>query len=184
MAERDIVRAKELDRCSDALVHATALKLSIGKGLHDLARSSLAALGSSNDPLNYRAHLSALTYFCAKWHGSHQQMFAFARSVVQQLHVGHPLWVLIPKAHFERQLIVPQRGYWRQASVRQEIMNAYLQAFGTNVGRATEPWELELEMINRNFLRTAYCSLDAPTKSASISISLANNLSSRTRGRV
>ena len=79
MAKRDIVLAKELDS-SDAYVHATALKLSIGKGLHDLARSSLAALGSSNDPLNYRAHLSALTYFCAKWHGSHQQMFAFATS--------------------------------------------------------------------------------------------------------
>ncbi|NMO57542.1 hypothetical protein HH310_41050 [Actinoplanes sp. TBRC 11911] len=41
----------------------------------------VAAMGEAvkRDPFNCDAHIMAVTYFCEKWYGSHEQMFAAAR---------------------------------------------------------------------------------------------------------
>ena len=77
--------------------------------------------GIAGHPHFFDAHIAALQNYCDKWHGSHAKMFLYARSVTYELPMGHPLWVLIPMAHYERQIIdrpqiIGSRQTWRLKS--------------------------------------------------------------------
>jgi hypothetical protein len=50
---------------------------------------------------HYRGHLAMLENLKAKWGGSHEAMFQFARSRAKQMPEGHPLKALVVFAHFE-----------------------------------------------------------------------------------
>lgn len=50
---------------------------------------------------HYRGHLAMLENLKAKWGGSHEAMFQFARSRAKQMPDGHPLRALVVFAHFE-----------------------------------------------------------------------------------
>jgi len=89
---------------------------------------ALVGLRQTKDPLCYGAHTGALQYHCAKWHGSHEKMFDYVKSITGQLPEGHPLWVLVPMAHYERGL-QPPRGHWQRSEVKTEIMDAFKHAF-------------------------------------------------------
>ncbi|MFG2331544.1 hypothetical protein ACGFMM_18155 [Streptomyces sp. NPDC048604] len=43
------------------------------------------------DPYNWAAHARAVQYLAAKWHGSHEEMFAFAERAAAASPAGHPL---------------------------------------------------------------------------------------------
>ncbi|ASU83121.1 hypothetical protein CDO52_10300 [Nocardiopsis gilva YIM 90087] len=47
------------------------------------------------------ANWRRLQVLCAKWHGSHEEMYAFARETVALAPNGHPVTYLLPLAHFE-----------------------------------------------------------------------------------
>jgi hypothetical protein len=53
------------------------------------------------DPWHQPGHVLKLTYHCRKWSGSHDEMFAFARSVVAGAPDGSPLHVLPVRAAAE-----------------------------------------------------------------------------------
>ncbi|MFJ8581656.1 DUF4034 domain-containing protein [Micromonospora sp. NPDC093277] len=70
------------------------------------------------------AHEQMLQYNCAKWFGSHEQMFAFARDAVAKMPPGSPLGALIPSAHLEMWLDLPSGRddeYLRGADVVAEV---------------------------------------------------------------
>jgi len=115
----------------------------------------------TQEPLFYEYHVSALQYHCEKWRGTHEIMFNYARSITSQLPDGHPLWVLIPMAHYERNLL---RGgsvisYWRQNHVVQEVEQAYHHAFPNEMAettiQATAPYKLSQEITCRNYFALA-----------------------------
>jgi hypothetical protein len=53
------------------------------------------------DPYNFEAHLMAVTFLCAKWYGSHEQMFAAAREPAAAAPAGSSVAMLPLLAHFE-----------------------------------------------------------------------------------
>ncbi len=53
------------------------------------------------DSGHYRGHLAMLENLNARWGGSHDAMFQFARSRAKQMPDGHPLKALVVFAHFE-----------------------------------------------------------------------------------
>lgn len=53
------------------------------------------------DVFNFDTHLTRMTYFCAKWFGSHEEMFAAARNVAAAAPPGATVAMLPFLAHFE-----------------------------------------------------------------------------------
>ena len=53
-------------------------------------------------PYHRIAHEQMLQYLCRKWFGSHEEMFAFARSAAAASPPGYPLAGLVAIAHIER----------------------------------------------------------------------------------
>ncbi|SNT64560.1 hypothetical protein SAMN05421812_117100 [Asanoa hainanensis] len=53
------------------------------------------------DPYNFDTHIMAVTFFCQKWYGSHEQMFAAARGPATSAPVGSSVAMLPLLAHFE-----------------------------------------------------------------------------------
>jgi hypothetical protein len=72
-------------------------------------------------PLHRRAHQSALQYRCAKWHGSHEQMFAFAEHAAG---LSPALSMLVVQAAFEKD--DDDAKVWHQPSVR-EALDTFLR---------------------------------------------------------
>ncbi|BCJ47831.1 hypothetical protein GCM10010168_21900 [Actinoplanes ianthinogenes] len=59
------------------------------------------AEGQRRDPHNFDLHSTAITLRCAKWFGSHEQMFAMARAAAEAAPAGHKTVLLPLHAHFE-----------------------------------------------------------------------------------
>jgi len=159
------VELKEASRLApeDPLVYSSAIP--IAKGLKNNDPNILEVdtcldrlQNTAHEPLLFRFHSAALEYYCSKWHGSHRQMFEYARSITSGLPAGHPLWALIPMAHYERNLIEQRRNYWRQAAVVTEIRQAYRHAFpgaSETSSQATTSTEKYLEWTSRNYFAFA-----------------------------
>lgn len=137
LAESDLERAAYMNM-NDPTPHAFQLRVCLG-----LDKSREATLANYEQavrrcPDHYLAHTNFLTYLCEKWHGSHDEMFAFARGASQRAAEGSLLSTLIPQAHTERWLFAvgfdnDPRGndYFKQEEVRQEILAAYSQSLGS-----------------------------------------------------
>jgi hypothetical protein len=88
---------------------------------------------TNRDPYHPQGHTCALQYLAAKWHGSHEEMFGFARSAAAAAPPGSPLVLLPLQAHVEYVLYESDRGerpappelYWgapeRQADLDQAL---------------------------------------------------------------
>ncbi|EJK57963.1 hypothetical protein THAOC_21950 [Thalassiosira oceanica] len=137
---------------SDPLIYSTAVPMKMGlgkKSSKDLVPFTV------RDGLNIQSNEP---YFCKKWHGSHQQMFKYAREITDQLPDGHPLWVLIPRAHVERVMIEKVANYWKRTNVRNEIINSFRRAFpgeAVTTIQAKSAAEKSREWTSRNYF--AFC---------------------------
>ena len=94
----------------------------------------LAATGEAvkRDPYNFDAHLSAVSFLCEKWYGSHEEMFAAARAPATSAPTGSSVAMLPLIAHFEYALreygfetrtesLPAKANYFRRAEVIGEI---------------------------------------------------------------
>lgn len=59
---------------------------------------------SSRCSTHWHGHWTRLQILCDKWHGSHEEMYAFARETVRRAPEGHPLVAMLPLAHAEYRL--------------------------------------------------------------------------------
>ncbi|MFI6943996.1 hypothetical protein ACIBI4_32485 [Streptomyces sp. NPDC050418] len=78
----------------------TARGLQVSRSVFNERWDALVA----RDPLHWNGHRHALQYLCAKWYGSHKEMFAFARNAADAAPVGHPLVLLPLRANLEMRL--------------------------------------------------------------------------------
>jgi hypothetical protein len=82
----------------------------------------------------YSAHTQTLQNLCAKWFGSHEEMFEFAHSTSASAPDGSPLHVLVAKAHQECQASMgkaDQDRYRTNSAVRYDIESSARRALTT-----------------------------------------------------
>ncbi|MBS1142761.1 MAG: hypothetical protein H6R14_167 [Proteobacteria bacterium] len=89
------------------------------------------------DPGHFRGHVSMLENLKAKWGGSDDAMFRFARARLAQAPQGSSLAALVVLAHFEMRNMrfwlgeADPDGYFREAGVGDEIEAAWLRSLGS-----------------------------------------------------
>ncbi|RAY11048.1 hypothetical protein DPM19_32615 [Actinomadura craniellae] len=94
------------------------------------------------DPENMLAHSQMQEYLTKKWHGSHEEMFDFARESIQSVPPGSALGVLMLDAHFEQLRSVPaeeQIAYFRTPRTLVEVKIGYDLSIGDPDYRP--PWD-------------------------------------------
>jgi hypothetical protein len=131
-AERDLRRAAAFDP-TDPTPHARSIMAAVGLalGLPEIRRRFTEVTHRSR--WHRQAHHSMLQALAAKWYGSHEQMFEFARAASAQAPEGDRVHSLVAAAHLERWLnltresadgLQRQRAYFRDPMVSQEIQKA------------------------------------------------------------
>ncbi len=78
-------------------------------------------------PAHLRTHLQMLQYLCAKWFGSEEEMFAFARKAAAAAPPGSPLALAVVSAHIEQWLSLDageDGDYFDRPDVRGELRTA------------------------------------------------------------
>jgi tetratricopeptide (TPR) repeat protein len=98
-------------------------QISIALGLgwsHDDFRSLWAQI-TARAPHHHGAHLGALQYWCDKWRGSQELMFAFAEEAAAAAPSGSLLPVLRLYAAFEHEHQTRDRGIYQQPFMRTAI---------------------------------------------------------------
>ncbi|HWE62224.1 MAG TPA: hypothetical protein VHB98_10985 [Chloroflexota bacterium] len=88
-------------------------------------------------PHHPQACQQILQAVAAKWGGSHELMFEFARGVSARAPMGSAVHAVIPEAHYEFWAAEKddQKGYWQRPDVRSEILEASRRCF-TNASPA------------------------------------------------
>ncbi|WP_394613774.1 hypothetical protein JNUCC0626_28200 [Lentzea sp. JNUCC 0626] len=102
-AHRTLQRAAELDPED---VQPWALMMSMAVAMPEYRREAADVYDEVVErvPDLFNASFRRLHAACAKWYGSHDEMYGFARGAVEGLPDGHPMLALIPTAHIEMQV--------------------------------------------------------------------------------
>ncbi len=140
-AEADLQRAAELDPADPTpWAHLITVARGLGQG-PELARERFDQ-ATRRDPEHWTAHFQMLTLLCAKWGGSHESMFAFARDVSARMADGQDLSALVLMAHIERWLYFSfdddskgEKQYPKNPEAVQECLNAYQRSVGSPQAR-------------------------------------------------
>lgn len=102
LEEADEIGRAALDLVpGDAVAATTRLNIGRGLGLPDDEWWARLEEARKQEPFLYPAHLQMLQALCAKWYGSHEIMFAFARQVAREAPAGSPVGVVLAIAHLE-----------------------------------------------------------------------------------
>ncbi|MFH9939376.1 hypothetical protein ACH4OT_08640 [Streptomyces murinus] len=99
-ARKEIARAAELNP-EDPTPYVVEIWVALGLGCSHAEMDELWERITSRDPYHYGAHYAALQYWCAKWRGSKELAFDFARRAAERAPVGSLLTVLPLVARFE-----------------------------------------------------------------------------------
>ena len=131
-SQKQLERAATLDPV-DPTPHV--YMLTIGRGLHQPAGGACEHFDRAvaRDPLHFQAHAEMLSLLCAKWGGSHESMFEFARAAAAAAPEGNELRLIVMLAHIERwhysyamEGDEPAAAAWVAApAVQQETIAAY-----------------------------------------------------------
>mmetsp|Transcript_4062 Transcript_4062/g.8230 ORF Transcript_4062/g.8230 Transcript_4062/m.8230 type:complete len:586 (-) Transcript_4062:217-1974(-) len=161
-AAAELSRVLAVSKKRDALLYAAAIKVATGRNDDQaVVQEYMEAVQASNDPANYIFHTRAMEYFCEKWHGSHREMLNYANWITEQLPDGHPLWILIPAAHYEIAALLDnaaqRTAYWHKQ--QDAILAAYEKAlvgpWETKVNDEVSPACKKLDAIVRNWFAYA-----------------------------
>jgi hypothetical protein len=139
-AEQDLMLAARLEPGDPA---PWTRLLTSGRGLQIEKPELLARFAQvqRREPGLYPAHTTVLQFLCAKWYGSHEEMFEFARGASAGAPDGSPLHALLSIAHWERYVSIeaktPEReAYLASAAVRDDLERAGRRALASgDLGR-------------------------------------------------
>ena len=132
LAEEQLARAARLAP-GDPTPWAEMLPAGMGLGVPRAVEAERFRKVVAIAPEHEDAHGSYLQYLCDKWHGSHDEMFGFARAASLSAPDGSAVHTLIIRAHVERHIRIgtsTARGrqerafYFDNPSIRAEIMGA------------------------------------------------------------
>lgn len=140
-AEADLMRAAELDPADPTpWAHLITVARGLGQG-SGVARERFDQ-AMRRDPEHWTAHFQMLMVQCAKWGGSHEDMFAFAREVAGRQPEGHDLATLVIMAHVERWLYFSfeddsggEKQYPKNTDNVQECLAVYQRSLGSPQAR-------------------------------------------------
>jgi len=93
-AEEAAKEAERLAADDDPLPFHVQQPIAMGLGWENSRYVALWSELTARDPLHFGGHMRALQYWCAKWHGSHELMHAFADAAVAGAPVGSLLTVV------------------------------------------------------------------------------------------
>ena len=149
-AERDLLRAAQLDPADPA---AWGQLLISGRGL-EIGKAELLARFAEvqrRAPGLWGPHTQMLQGLCAKWHGSHEEMFEFARRASAGAGPGSPLHALVAIAHYERYLAIgddaERAEYARGEPVRTELESVAHQALASEVLRQSPAGRMARDVL-------------------------------------
>ncbi|GGU90476.1 hypothetical protein GCM10010260_26190 [Streptomyces filipinensis] len=103
------------------------ITIALGLGWSHDAFRALWAEVTARDPYHFSAHVSALQYWCAKWRGSHELMYAFAEQAAASAPRGSLLPALRLYALLEHGTREPHEPVYNQPFV-QAAVDATLDA--------------------------------------------------------
>ncbi|PSL00692.1 hypothetical protein CLV63_101166 [Murinocardiopsis flavida] len=114
-AEEPLLTAARL-RPDDPVPWSEMLSYCMGTGADQAERDSVWQNVLSRYPTLWSANWTRLQTLCAKWHGSHEEMFAFARGAVAGAPPGDPVVAMLVEAHSEylfreREALVENGGF-------------------------------------------------------------------------
>jgi hypothetical protein len=127
-----------------------------GRGLqHDRSQvEQVFAQAVARDPQHLEAHRQMMQFLCKKWFGSHEEMFAFARSVSGSAAVGSPVHELLVFSHVERWVEFsvedPQEVKLRAEYLRDPAVRADLTAAASRLGPLLAGWPDGRSVTARN----------------------------------
>jgi hypothetical protein len=131
-ADRDLARAAAMDD-ADPTPHARSIRAAIGLNLGQPEKQKRFSEAVRRDRWHRNAHTIMVQGTAAKWSGSNQEMFDFARWSSSEAPDGSSVHVVIPLAHLERWLNLTQESddgkarqaqYFRDGQVGAEILQA------------------------------------------------------------
>ena len=135
-ARTTLRRAAALDQ-DDVAPWAALMQVAIGAPTHRSEAAEVYEEVVKRIPDLVNATLRRMQAATAKWYGSNEEMFAFARAKSQNLPDGHPLLALIPSAHIEKYLDVLRRSNM-VARIRQAVFSSYLKKQRAEVDAASD----------------------------------------------
>ena len=106
-AQEYLAKAYDLNP-SDAIAPANMLNIALGLGFEFAEMEQWFQRAIKADPHEYKAYTIKLKYLMPKWHGSVEQMFAFARDSAKKAPPRTLIPVILAEAHWEM--------YWRDDS--------------------------------------------------------------------
>jgi hypothetical protein len=149
-AHDDLTIATELDP-TDAGPWAMILMVIVGLQLGRERLTAAFDAAQQRHPWHQAAHRSMLQGLAAKWGGSNELMFEFARDTHAHAPEGLGVHTVLAEAHVEGWLDADlDDGYWKRPGVREEIMSA-AERYLYSPQRVVTPRELR----NRNVF--AFC---------------------------
>ncbi|MGD0605693.1 MAG: hypothetical protein ABSA53_19115 [Streptosporangiaceae bacterium] len=131
-ADRDLARAAAMDD-ADPNPHAQSITVAMGLNLGQAEKRRRFNEAIRRYRWHRGAHVEMIQALAAKWSGSNEEMFEFARSASAQAPDGHSVHVVIPLAHLEKWLNLPresddgkarQQEYFRGGAVAADILRA------------------------------------------------------------
>ena len=131
-ADRDLARAAAMDG-ADPTPYARGLWTAIGLSLGQPEIRRRFGEVTRRHRWHRGAHSSMIQALAAKWYGSDEEMFEFARSASAQAPEGHTVHRVIPNAHLEKWLNLStespdgkarQAAYFSDEAVKNEIRRA------------------------------------------------------------
>jgi len=131
-ADRDLARAAAMDD-EDPTPHARSIQAALGLDLGQTEKHKRFGEAARRFRWHRSAHTIMIQATAAKWSGSNQEMFEFARGSSAEAPEGSGVHVVVPLAHLEKWLNLPRESgdgearqlqYFRDGQVRAEIWRA------------------------------------------------------------
>jgi hypothetical protein len=134
----DLERAIELNP-TDASPYSERINCAIGLELEKKVVFDALDNARQRAVECWEPYVRTLFYLCKKWHGSHEEMFDFARKTSRAAQDGSGLHTLVAVAHIERWVYASAfdrnvelaRKYWQNDDVREEVREAYRSSLGS-----------------------------------------------------
>ncbi|MFD7032879.1 hypothetical protein ACFWAR_33145 [Streptomyces sp. NPDC059917] len=98
-----VEEAQALADPADPTPYILEQPVALGLGYSNERYRALSAEIVKRDPKNLSAHVRSLQYWCAKWHGSHEEAMAYAREAAALGGPGDLLTLLPLYAYFEQE---------------------------------------------------------------------------------
>ncbi len=153
-AQDDLLEATRLD-ADDAGAWVALLKVARGLQQGSERQRALFEEAQRRRPWHQEAHSMLLQGLAAKWGGSNEEMFGFARDAHAHAPEGLGVHTVLAEAHVEGWMDADQDdGYWRRPGVREEVRSAAV-AYLDAPRRVATPREVR----NRNVFAFCYWKL-------------------------